>query len=312
MPADTSKRDRVAILIGEQVDQNTANDFVVNATDGIPTVSSAGGATSVLVEPSAVSFGFSRVAQDPSNYGSTYYQKPGSFQHLDPSLSFTVPLRGGLFTTTPDLDISRALLLSGCGVGSGASNVVPDASDPSLFTQYNLAPTGVTYSTIKLWRGDECWVFVGCFMNITMNFTANEYGTLACEVFSGASTFYSAGNTVSTLPWAEYPTNIGYQEYTENPDHVEDIYPSLNLAAMSIGGIDRPLTSGSISVSNTTSSIPDSNAPEGVIISPEGRSVEFSGTFLENNSTNASNEFDYLITNRGGLSVSAFDFFWAR
>ena len=301
MAVDYSKRDRVAIVIGAQTEQGSINAFVEDATAGIPGEADATGGTSVLSLAEDVNFGFSRVASDPTNYGATYYQKPGSLIRIEPTLSFSIPMRGGLFTDTPDLDESRALIFAGAGIGVNPSDVVPDTEDPSLFTSYNLAPFGVKYQTIKLWRGDECWVFGDCFYNLAMSFEANEYAPMQVEVFAGSSDYYGP-TTLPAPAWdTSYPSSMGYQEYLQNPSNYSDLTPSLNLAAMSIGSDNRPLTSGSITVSNTTASIPDSNAPEGVIVSPEGRTVEFSGTFIEESDSTQS-EYDYLASDGVGSS----------
>ena len=295
--ANTSSRDMVAIGIGDQTSQDVTNTFVSGATACIATVADATGATGVYLRPEDVTFSFSRNESDPENFGSTFNQMPGSLYSIEPTLSFTLPLRGGLHTDTPALDAARASIFAACGL----QTVTPDASNPSLFVDYGLSDRDVTYQTVKVWRGTynstaagESWVLTGCFFNVSMSFTAMEQATIQVDVFSSGIT-HNYNDSQAT-----FPSSLDFQEYSV-PQPL-DYTPTLVNAGASIGiQASRPLTSGSISITNQTETAGDSNAPNGTITAPSGRTVEFTGDFITDYAGTASDiagiDYRYLESN---------------
>jgi len=288
----TKVTDRIALGIGKQTDQATVLAAVEDATSLISGEATGTSATGIFVNREDVSFGFTRIESDPRMFEDTYRPIGGTFYRVQPTLSFTIDaIGGGQTTTTPEadeFDLTEAMtrILAGAGIDQGTGTVTE--------TPYEVSASGIEYQSMKLWRGsaggtndDEAWVFVGCIFDLSWNFTAGEKATLDVTVKADSVIHQGAG--------AETPVNVtfpgpGSIDYgTQDSTSV----PVLRSASANIGGDTRGITGGTISVSNVTQEVGDSNSATGILNEHTGRVIDWSGNWYTDAAAPADIGFDY-------------------
>lgn len=252
----------VAIVVGKQTDRDTVNTTVQNATAGVAT-DSLTAAQSVLFDEDSLSLSFDRTESTEPVISGSFTKRAGYLQRIQPAFSFTTNAMGGARAAFPtisgqwDLSTAQELLYLGAGL-SGTS------ADPT--TTYALGD--LTYLTLKVWRGDQSWVFPGCFLDPTWTFTPGEKATIAWTVLCDDITF-DANDT--------FPTSLVYDGSLPAGGTQTAAPPVLKGAGSEIAGLTRGFQSGTLSLSNQSDSYPDSNAANGVVFEQTGREIRFSG-----------------------------------
>jgi len=253
----------VAIVVGIQTDRDNTNDAVKDATAGVATDDQTA-AQSVLFDEDSLSLSFDRTESTEPVVSGSFTKRAGYLQRIQPAFSFTTNAMGGARTETPtdagewNLSTAQTLLYAGAGFSTETE------ADPT--TAYTLAG-GLKYLTFKVWRGSHSWTFPGCFLDPTWNFTPGEKATITWTVLCDDIVFDSADTFPSLVYDGASPA--GGQQ-TAAP-------PVLKGAAAQIAGLERGFQSGTLSLSNESSSFPDSNATNGVVFEQTGREIRFSG-----------------------------------
>lgn len=254
----------VAIVVGTQTDRDSVNSSVSGATAGVANDTETD-PQSVLFDEDSLSLSFDRTESTEPVVSGSFTKRAGYLQRIQPAFSFTTNAMGGARTATPtdaddwNLSTAQTILYAGAGLSSVT------AGDPD--TTYGLG--NLTYLTFKVWRGDQSWAFPGCFLDPTWNFTPGEKATITWTVLCDDITFNANDTFPTSLVYDGSPDPEGGQQ-TAAP-------PVLKGANASLVGLTRGFQNGTLSLSNESSSFPDSNAANGVVFEQTGREIRFSG-----------------------------------
>ena len=255
----------IALGIGAQTNQTTANTNVMLANNLIPGVASVSGATGILLHsPEDLQQSYERIESDGGVLPGFLSRVSGTFQRISPVVSFTIDSMGNRNTLTTPVsgEYNAAEYMKQILGGARMSKQTPTASQ----TEYGFENIVASlYKTLKIWRGDsthaESWVLVGCTFNLTWNLVAGEKATITVDVFAD-SVIYD-----QTDP---FPTNTGATAYGNQIGAA----PILRLAAAKLHTITRGFQSGTIAISYDVQDFEDCNAVGGISKSQSGRTVE--------------------------------------
>lgn len=273
--------ERIAIGIGVQSDRTTVNAAVRDAVDLIVGPATGTDATGIFLRDSEdLDMDFERLEGDGGTFsGGTELASrvSGSFQRVDPSLSFTIDVRGnGELTGTPDSgDFDQKEYLKRILEMAAFDGGTPSASD----TVYALVSTQI-FDTIKVWRDVESWTFVGCRANLSWAFTSGVKGLLTVTVVADTVLYEPADTFPPASPLLAYGTQI-------------DAAPVLQLALAALAGDTRGFQTATLEVTYDDEDFLDSNLIDGVVTDAGRRNVTFTGDYIvDDNQT--SDDFDKL------------------
>ena len=253
----------VAIGVGTQTDRDTVNSSVAGATAGVANDTETD-PQSVLFDEDSLSLSFDRTESTEPVVAGSFTKRAGYLQRIQPAFSFTTNAMGGARTATPtdaddwNLSTAQTILYAGAGLSSVTEG------DPD--TTYGLG--NLTYLTFKVWRGDQSWAFPGCFLDPTWNFTPGEKATITWTVLCDDITFNAND---------PFPASLVYDGSGELGGQQTAAPPVLKGANASLVDLTRGFQNGTLSLSNESSSFPDSNATNGVVFEQTGREIRFSG-----------------------------------
>lgn len=276
----------IAIGIGPQVDRDTVNVSVRDATDLITGPATGTDATGILLQlPDDLSKTMERIESDGGTLPGSLTRRSGTFIRVEPTVSFPINWKGnGIATGTPDagdFDAAEYLLQ----ILQGA-RLIQSASE-ATGTEHTLGAVAdaTTFKTLKIWRGasggTESWTLVGCTFNLSWGITPEEVTPCTVSVIADSVIY----NGSDTFPPAT-PT-LAYGEQL-------NASPICELSSSSIDGTERGFQSATLSVSYVEDVTPDSNAGGGRFKSQGTRTVQFEADFFRDD---AENDFDFLTTN---------------
>jgi hypothetical protein len=264
--------DQIAVVLGTQVAEGTINATVRDSTQ-VGTTEGGATALGVLMRKETLTLDIDRIEELGEDITGSFTKNRGFRLRTEASaFSWDYTLKGsGQTLTTPvageyNLTTVHEALLRGAGILRGT----PTASQ----TPYALGTPD--FLTIKVWRGNQSWVFQDCKVDeLAIALTPGEVVVVTPTIVPGALTH---------RPSDTFPTVISYGlNETTTP-------PPLQSAGAQIGATVRGFLEGSLTIANEYEDFPDSNLPRGRSFEQTARTITWEGNFYVD-STNLNQDF---------------------
>jgi hypothetical protein len=253
----------VCFAIGLQSALGTVNSDIaglttpIDETDGcVLGVRDAGDAESGITLPT-----LARVGREKALLAS-FTPQPSTYLRTDISgLDITIEMKGnGAASGAPDAGAAKPLdgtatdecvhALWTCAGFTGANGVAPVYEyDPSA---------SPTYATIKLFAGDQSWVFMDALADVTIDLVAGEIGTATFAFSIGSLNAQADGVTFPTVTYGTQ-TSLSAPTVQGTSTHTWDVARGFN--------------SYSLSIANSIEKVPDSNQTTGERVIQTGREI---------------------------------------